>query len=149
MNNRRRQRTRGRGPKFTDRELWALDTTLARVIAAGLRQFIAMKRYGYSAETPEKWEDVLHELLWVFTEIAHDYPSDPHTIWFDKEYTKLSADPSWQMFETEELPDGSHQVTKWHFPPMPAEVTAAQDAYQKRIKAGIKLFAEHFQALGD
>ncbi len=149
MNNRQRQRASGHGPKFTNLELWNLDAVLARVIAAGLRQFIAMPRHTYATETPEKWEATLRELLWTFTEIADDFPGDPYNAWFNAEYAKLEADPDWQMFMTTPAEDGCYHVTKWNFPDCPQTVLAAQKAYYDRVKAGVNLFAEHLFDLWD
>ena len=149
MNNRRRMRARGRGPRFTRRELWNLDHTLARVIAAGLRQFIAADRHGYGAETPEAWEGILHELLWTFDELAQDRPHDPHSMWFTREHARLAADPRWRFCETVPLDDGGHLVTKLNFPETPPEVQAASSTYEQRLANGLRLFAEHLRGLWD
>ena len=93
--NRSRKRYRN---GFQLHDLWTLDSTIATFCAEAVRQFIAMDRHTYpgfdEADTPEKWELVLQEILWSLERMANDYEDAPawgrkgHTVEEDIEAQK-------------------------------------------------------------
>lgn len=79
---------------FDDRELWNLDSTIAKFIVPRLKVFIEQSdRYGYPAVLEEegnlgheKWDIILAKILWSFEYALASYGEDWNDYpWKDKE----------------------------------------------------------------
>ena len=91
MNKRIRQKKKLTGYTFSKKDLWSLDSTMAKFCAEGVRQFINMKRHTYPGDlTPEKWEEVLKEIHWTLNSIATQFNNCPQP--YDEDYNKRIAD---------------------------------------------------------
>lgn len=159
MNNRRRQKIKGKGPKFTSLELWNLNDTLAAIILSGLKQFKHMKRMGYpgepniEADTPEKWEILLDEFIWVFNEIANDYLHDPISVSHNKFYKEkypngITFGDFNSLFEDSPDKDG-YKIYKGDGFEITEDLKNESEIYRKRISDGLVLFAKYFEHLWD
>ena len=119
MNKRIRQKKKLTGYRFSKKDLWSLDLTIAKFCAEGIRQFIQMKRYGYPCDlTPEKWEEVLKEIHWSLDSIANEFINSP----WEENYRK-GIEPA---FDREK-----------------------EKAYNERIYHGLNLFIKYFEDLWD
>ena len=152
MNNRRRQKSKLDGSiRFKSVEIWNLYSTFSRVILAGLKRFKRANRWGHPGDmTPEEWEAKLDEMIWVFNECDKDFPNDPHTIWFNKEYDKYAKEhPGENSFDLTPSEDGKTYLYRDRLPDTPREIWEEKDKYNQRIQDGLKMFAENYLNLWD
>jgi len=102
---------------FDDRELWNLDSTIAKLIVPRLKVFIKQSlRYGYPSVLEEdgksgheKWDAILAEMLWSF------------------EYALASYGEDWDDY--------------------PRKDRKAQEILSDRYKSGMKLFSKYCENL--
>ncbi len=152
MNNRKRRKNKlERSIRYNNREIWNLYSTLSRVILAGLTQFKRAERHGYpDGFNPDEWEAKLNEMIWVFNECDKDFPHDPYTIWFNRECERFTKEhPCEKTHDLIFNEDGVTCRVVRNIPDTPKEILEEQDKYNKRVKDGLKLFAENFLHLWD
>ena len=148
----------------------------AEYILAGLRTFYFMKRWGTSpndilekacvrhgirmddtehkeameaasAEARDEWEADLSEMIYIFDQIANDFPDSPLFLWTSEESDKLDDQGVPQFRFIEKSAAGSAYES--NLPETPDSVWEAENAYRKCIQDGLNLYAKHFLALWD
>lgn len=156
MNNRRRQKDKLDGSiRFKSVEIWNLYSTFSRIILAGLKRFKRARRWGHPGDmTPEEWEAKLDEMIWVFNECDKDFPNDPHTIWFNREYDKyMKEHPGEETFDLIPIEDKNGKINSYGYhdklPNTPKEIWEERKLYNQRIQDGLKMFAECYLNLWD
>lgn len=78
MNNRKRARKKLAGYVFTPDQLWNLHIEFAKFCAAGIRQFIDMKRSGHPGNmTSEEWEAILKDIYFALRSVACNFDNSP------------------------------------------------------------------------
>ncbi len=61
------------------KECWNLDHTLAKIILPKLlwfKNFYGLYSYPNDLEDSEEWEEILNDMIWSFSFIAHDHIFD-------------------------------------------------------------------------
>jgi len=100
-------------------------------------------------EASAKWDAILDEMIYAFSQVAWDYPDSPADAWIDKVSSEMEKAGIPQYQKRTKNPDGSITFEGNNFPPMPDDVKKASETYQKRIHDGLHLYAEYFQDLWD
>ena len=117
-----------------DSECWSLDYTFSRYMLPRLKHFKKMERYSYPPDvTPEEWENILDEIIWVF-----DYMLN--------EDTYLPMPKSVSDIETifdPNRPKTLEREMEWK------EYCDKSNSFQYRKQEALKLFAKYYEALWD
>ena len=173
---RKRQYRKMGKPFVTEYQAFDLFSTQAEYILAGLHTFYSMKRWGTSpndilekacarhgirmddaehkeameaasAEACDEWDADLREMIYIFDQIANNFPDSPLFLWTSEESDKLDEQgvPHFRFIEK----DAAGSVYESNLPETLDSVWEAEEAYQKRIQDGLHLYAEHFLALWD
>ena len=100
-----------------------------------------------SAEARAEWDADLCEMIYIFDQIANDFPDSPLYLWTSEESDKLDKQgiPHFRFIEK----DAAGSVYESNLPETPDSVWEEEEAYRKRIQDGLHLYAEHFLALWD
>ena len=110
---------------FTKHEVYYADRTIASFIYQLLKRYKSANRVHYpgydEAETPEEWEAMLDEFIWLFDQIARGSPDSPvikcnDTYKDEAEYKQVMSD---------------------------------EKAYEKRGREAMRLFAKFYSELWD
>jgi hypothetical protein len=131
-------RMRGKLPIFSYRDTFSLDSTLAPIIAAGLRKFkdtISSTEWGgypNGFDTEEEWHEVLDKMIWSFENADFEIGLPP-------EYWEETKGMS--LVDTLNRGKTPNQKAIWD------EYMKNCEAHQERLVEGFDLFAKHFQSL--
>lgn len=133
--------------KYHNYDTWGLDNTLALIILPGLKQLKATNHgFAQVAEEDgpdhlrgpendeERWNWVMDELIWAFTQIVEDYPVD---------FTSGTSDWVWTTTDLglQRLDKGPNHTFTVDFD--------AQKQYNDRIDRALILFGKHYRNLWD
>ena len=137
--------------KLSQKELWNLDKTLAKIIRDALWQYKRMERHGCPAvvegiycgdngertqEVAAKWESIINAMIYSFGELAEDESHDPMTTWIAETLKDKSVE--WQPI------DGSNAKME-----IPEKIKEASLIYKSGIERGLRYFAQYFNNLWD
>jgi len=144
------------GIRWSKKRSWDLFTYLAPFLASELRAF---KKYNVNGvpnyfcelangdvdKGAKIWHETIDKMYWSFNEIAKDHPNSPWNIAWEKywkEYGQYRNPEDWSYEKDGHIyynPDDKF------IPPSKEE----QEKYNKKVKEGLHLFAEHFEELWD
>jgi hypothetical protein len=148
MNSRMRQRLNHK-KLFKKNKLWNLNYTLAEIIYSSVYQFKHMKRNRFpgrgEADTPEKWENILDEIIWAYKETAGYYSNSPTGI----EHNKLSKEKYPDGITFDDLFDKYTDEYKGLGIEISEQTELLTKEYYERIKNGKRLFYKYFDDLWD
>ena len=133
-------------PVFPYKYRYDVFSALAVFILDGLKTH---RRYNVNSYAPdfkniEKWHNTIDKMIWSFNQITHEYPDDPHTIFFNKKW-KMAEENGIQLMTIDE----NNTI---HFSDILEEERPSdeeQNAYRNKIQEGLDLFAKYFQDLWD
>ncbi len=118
-----------------DSECWSLDSTFTRFILPRLKHFKKMTRHTYPSDgiTPERWEEILDEIIWTF-----EYMNDD-----EKMLTMPCCDDNgdFKGYLNRERTEKEKLEWKNYFD--------QAKAFNRRKKEGLKLFAQYYEVLWD
>lgn len=143
--------------KYHNYDTWNLDHTLALIILPGLKQLKATN-HGYAsvdnsdlptaclkdASGEERWEWVMDEMIWAFSEIANDYPGQEafQSGNVDFVWTKVDTlgndDPEGSLYRMDNGPNHTFSID-----------FEARKKYDDRIQRGLILFGKYYRSLWD
>ena len=143
--------------KYHKYDTWNLDSTLALIILPGLEQLKATQQ-GCAivdnadlptaclkdASSEERWEWVMNEMIWAFTEIVNDYPGA-------EAFSSGNIDLCWTRVDIEgnEDPDGLYN-RMYEGPAHTFNVDfEGRKRYDDRIQRGLILFGKYYRNLWD
>ena len=155
-------------PYFTPCERWNLFHTFSVYIAAGLKDFLSHKIYGFpcefsdeehpfevkketvNGETGEKaWRATIEKMLWSFEQIRDDYSDSPFHKWHDKQFWSLMNNGILPMEISGESDENGLHAVKFNGEETPQEIWDADKIYHQRVQEGLDLFAKYFNYLWD
>jgi hypothetical protein len=116
----------------SDQECWSLDCTITRFILPRLKHFKKINVHSHPADlTPEKWEEILDEMIWTFEYLDNDdkfnqFPQSCMNHAFGNDRTK----------SVQEQIDWEKYLDKYK-------------ELDKRKDEGLMLFAKYYQHLWD
>ena len=154
MNMRGRQKVRGKGKKYSDKQAWSLYSFMAADIASGLRQFRKVNVNSFPGRNPmdtsDKWHAAVDEMIWAFDQINKDYSGSPRwthwSKWHDEHPEAFKPN---NFFK--EVIDGESKVIQLDNCSYeePVGIDKQEEEYYKRIHAGLRLFSDWYQDLWD
>ena len=143
--------------KYHNYDTWSLDDTLALIILPGLKQLKATN-HGYAsvdnedlptaclkdASGEERWEWVMDEMIWTFSEIANDYPGEdafhsgtPDIVWTTVD-VHGSAYSEGKFSRMDNGPNHTFHID-----------IEGRKKYDERIQRGLNLFGKYYRSLWD
>jgi hypothetical protein len=125
--------------RISKRDLYNLDTTLARIIHPYLEAFKSLDRYGTISGEGEGDEEILDELIWTFYTVGY---GNTHL----EELWELIVDQSGGVVV---LKDGHVDFAAIHKHPLYPLYKKLDAESEERITAGLNLFSKHFRGLWD
>ena len=117
-----------------DSECWSLNYNFSRYMLPRLKHFKKMTRYSYPSDvTPEEWENILDEIIWVFEYMVDEekylpmpkFDSDIETIFDPNRPKTLERELEWK------------------------EYFDKLKSFQYRKQEALKLSAKYYEALWD
>lgn len=143
--------------KYHNYDTWSLDHTLSLIILPGLKQ-LKTTNHGYAevsnddlptaclkdASGEERWEWVMDEMIWTFSEISNDYPgeeafhSGDHDIVWTKVNTAGEEDLEGTYSRMDRGPNDTYSVD-----------FEGRKKYDDRIQRGLILFGKYYRNLWD
>jgi len=141
--------------KYHNYDTWNLDHTLALIILPGLKQLKATN-HGYAsvdnsdlptaclkdASGEERWEWVMDEMIWAFSEMANDYPGQEafQSGNVDFVWAKVDAlgndDPEGSLYRMDNGPNHTFSID-----------FEGRKKYDERIQRGLTLFGKYYRNL--
>lgn len=122
----------------SNQECWSLDCTITKFILPRLKHFKKMQRYGYPPDiTPERWEEILDELIWTFEYMKDDGETiNPFpTIQWNPSFDSVKA-----CHNREKTAEEKELISKWD---------VKNKELDKRKDEGLMLFAKYYSHLWD
>ena len=122
----------------SNEECWNMDCTFTKFILPRLKHFKKMKRYGYPPSiTPEKWEEIIDELIWTFEYMLDTDQFNPMPL-FKREGISIDDYVSYVKKERTPAEDLAWQGYVEH-----------SRKLEERRKEGMQLFANYYVYLWD
>ena len=155
MNMRGRQKVRGKGKKYSDKQAWDLYSYMAADITSGLRQFRKENVNSFPGREPmstlEKWNAAVDEMIWTFDQINKDYPSSPRSLHWNAWHKEHPEALELRNMFKEVVDENGVKMFEYNNSgySMPAEVEEQEKGYRDRIDSGLHLFADFFLDLWD
>ena len=121
-----------------DSECWSLDYTLTKFILPRLKHFKKINVHTHPPDiTPERWEEILDELIWTFEYMLDEEKFNPMP---PVMYVRGNIDQYFENVKREQTPE---QKQAWE-----NYIKKSQELEERR-KKGMLLFAEYYQQLWD
>ena len=122
----------------SDSECWSLDWTLTNFILPRLKHFKKINVHTHPPDiTPERWEEILDELIWTFEYMHDEEKFNPMPMVL---YVRGNMDDYFKNAEREQTPE---QKLAWE------NYVNKSKELEERRKKGMLLFAEYYQQLWD
>jgi hypothetical protein len=122
----------------SDSECWSLDWTFTKFILPRLKHFKKINVHTHPPDiTPERWEEILDELIWTFEYMLDEEKFNPMP---PVMYVRGNIDQYFENVKREQTPE---QKQAWE-----NYIKKSQELEERR-KKGMLLFAEYYQQLWD